>query len=39
VTADVRKVTGVDPRPVQDWLSKERGSFLDPPPDPPPSAF
>jgi uncharacterized protein YbjT (DUF2867 family) len=39
VTADVRKVTGADPRPVQDWLSKERGSFLDPPPDLPPSAF
>jgi NAD(P)H dehydrogenase (quinone) len=39
VTADVRKVTGADPRPVQDWLSKERGSFLDPAPDLPPSAF
>ena len=39
VTADVRKVTGADPRPVQDWLGKERASFLDPSPDLPPSAF
>jgi NAD(P)H dehydrogenase (quinone) len=39
VTADVREVTGADPRPVQDWLGKERGIFLGPSPDLPPSAF
>jgi uncharacterized protein YbjT (DUF2867 family) len=39
LTADVREVTGADPRPVQDWLGKERGIFLGPPPDLPTSAF
>jgi uncharacterized protein YbjT (DUF2867 family) len=39
VTADVRKVTGADPRPVQDWLEEARGSFLGPPPDLPSPAF
>jgi len=27
VTADVREVTGADPRPVQDWLEESRASF------------
>jgi uncharacterized protein YbjT (DUF2867 family) len=39
VTADVREVTGADPRPVQDWLEESRGSFLGPPSDLPPPAF
>jgi len=39
VTADVREVTGADPRPVQDWLEEARGSFLGPPPDLPSPAF
>jgi NAD(P)H dehydrogenase (quinone) len=39
VTDDVRKVTGVDPRPVQDWLEESRGSFLGPPSDLPPRTF
>jgi uncharacterized protein YbjT (DUF2867 family) len=39
VTADVREVTGVDPRPVQAWLEESRGSFLGPPSDLPPSTF
>jgi NAD(P)H dehydrogenase (quinone) len=30
VTADVREVTGVDARPVEDWLSEFRGAFLSP---------
>jgi NAD(P)H dehydrogenase (quinone) len=28
VTTDVREVTGADPRPIQDWLSDARESFL-----------
>jgi len=39
VTADVREVTGADPRPVQDWLEESRGSFLGPPSDLPPPTF
>jgi NAD(P)H dehydrogenase (quinone) len=39
VTADVREVTGADPRPVQDWLEEARGSFLGPQPDLPPQGF
>jgi len=39
VTADVREVTGADPRPVQDWLEESRGSFLGPPSDLPSPAF
>jgi NAD(P)H dehydrogenase (quinone) len=39
VTADVREVTGADPRPVQDWLEESRGSFLGPQPDLPPPVF
>jgi NAD(P)H dehydrogenase (quinone) len=39
VTADVREVTGADPRPVQDWLEDSRGSFLGPPSDLPPPTF
>ncbi len=39
VTAAVREVTGADPRPIQDWLSDARASFLGPPADLPPSAF
>jgi len=27
----VREVTGDDPRPIEDWLAKERASFLNPP--------
>ena len=32
VTTAVRDVTRADPRPVDDWLSEFRGSFLEPPP-------
>jgi NAD(P)H dehydrogenase (quinone) len=39
VTADVREVTGADPRPVQDWLEESRGSFFGPPSDLPPPVF
>jgi NAD(P)H dehydrogenase (quinone) len=39
VTADVREVTGADPRPVQDWLEESRGSFLGPASDLAPPAF
>jgi NAD(P)H dehydrogenase (quinone) len=39
VTADVREVTGADPRPVQEWLEDSRGSFLGPPSDLPPPTF
>jgi erythromycin esterase-like protein len=28
VTATVREITGADPRPIQDWLSDARESFL-----------
>jgi erythromycin esterase-like protein len=28
VTAAVRELTGADPRPIQDWLSDARESFL-----------
>jgi len=31
VTGTVREVTGDDPRPIEDWLAKERASFLNPP--------
>ncbi len=30
VTATVRELTGADPRPLQDWLSDSRASFLSP---------
>ena len=33
VTAAVREVTGADPRPIEDWLSESRGSFVGRPPD------
>jgi uncharacterized protein YbjT (DUF2867 family) len=39
VTATVREVTGADPRPIQDWLSDARASFVGRPPDLPPPAF
>ncbi len=39
MTATVREVTGTDPRPVQDWLSEFRGTFVGRPPDLPPSPF
>lgn len=39
VTDTVREVTGADPRPIQDWLSDERASFVGPPSDLPPPAF
>jgi NAD(P)H dehydrogenase (quinone) len=39
VTADVREVTGADPRLVQDWLEESRGSFLGPPSNLPPPTF
>lgn len=39
VTSVVRDVTGTDPRPIEDWLSEQRETFLAPPPDlPPPTA-
>jgi uncharacterized protein YbjT (DUF2867 family) len=31
VTGTVREVTGDDPHPIEDWLAKERASFLNPP--------
>ncbi len=39
VTATVREITGADPRPIQDWLSDARESFLGRPADLPPPAF
>ena len=39
VTGTVREVTGADPRPIQDWLSDSRASFVGRPPDLPPPAF
>ena len=36
VTTAVREVTGTDPRPIQDWLSGQRETFLVPPADLPP---
>ncbi len=39
VTDTVRGVTGADPRPIQDWLSDERASFVGPPSDLPRPAF
>ena len=39
VTADVREVTGADPRPVQDWLEESRASFEGPGADLPSSPF
>jgi len=39
VTATVREVTGTDPRPIEDWLSELRGTFVGRPPGLPPSAF
>lgn len=39
VTADVREVTGADPRPVQDWLAESRASFEGPGADLPSSLF
>jgi len=38
VTGTAREVTGTDPRPVQDWLSERRGTFVGRPPGLPPSA-
>jgi NAD(P)H dehydrogenase (quinone) len=32
VTASVRELTGAEPRPLEDWLDEERGSFLEPVP-------
>jgi uncharacterized protein YbjT (DUF2867 family) len=39
VTADVREVTGADPRPVQDWLEESRADFEVPPLDLPSALF
>ncbi len=39
VTDTVREVTGTDPRPIQDWLSDARASFIGPPVHLPPPAF
>jgi NAD(P)H dehydrogenase (quinone) len=39
VTSSVREVTGDDPRPIEDWLSEQRGAFVGRPEDVPPSAF
>jgi NAD(P)H dehydrogenase (quinone) len=39
VTDTVREVTGADPRPIQDWLSDARASFIGRPADLPPPAF
>jgi len=39
VTADVREVTGADPRPVQDWLEENRADFEVPPADLPGAVF
>ncbi len=39
VTPSVRELTGVAPRPVEDWLSEQRGAFLGQPPDLPSSPF
>jgi NAD(P)H dehydrogenase (quinone) len=39
VTDTVREVTGADPRPIQDWLSDARASFVGRPPDLAPPAF
>lgn len=36
VTTTVREVTGADPRPLEDWLEGQRGTFLGPPPEVPP---
>ncbi len=38
VTGTAREVTGTDPRPIQDWLSEWRGTFVGRPPGLPPSA-
>jgi NAD(P)H dehydrogenase (quinone) len=37
VTADVRSVTGTEPRPIEDWLDESRASFAEPPDLPPPA--
>jgi len=37
VTADVRSVTGTEPRPVEDWLDESRAGFAEPPDLPPPA--
>jgi NAD(P)H dehydrogenase (quinone) len=37
VTADVRSVTGTEPRPLEDWLDDSRASFAEPPDLPPPA--
>jgi len=37
VTADVRSVTGTEPRPIEDWLDDSRASFAEPPDLPPPA--
>jgi NAD(P)H dehydrogenase (quinone) len=37
VTADVRSVTGTEPRPIEDWLDESRASFTEPPDLPPPA--
>jgi uncharacterized protein YbjT (DUF2867 family) len=39
VTDAVRDVTGVDPRPIEEWLGKARASFVGPPTDLPPPGF